>query len=105
MSFPKYGELAMNIKRPAGEFDDKSDIKIEHRKDYVDLIIGETKYQIFADPIVEADVDSMMEAGHQFGKDDITIKGVGLDWRSIKTSAGEIPDDTQKQRIIEILSN
>jgi hypothetical protein len=103
MSFPKYGELAMNIKRPAGEFDKKSDIRIERTKDYAYVTIGSDQYEVFVEPIGETAIEKIIEDDYELDEKDFNVSGIAIDWQSITPSSGESVDDKTKQKIVDIL--
>lgn len=49
MSFPPYGENPMNIKRPHGEFDDKSKMTVDVGPEYATLNWNGKKFEIQAE--------------------------------------------------------
>lgn len=104
MSFPKYGELAMNIKRPAGEFGKNSDITIEDGPEFAVMNWSGNKYQIWAEACdFDEDFDprSVNEPDYEWNIEDFTPKGVILDRASLRSLDDKPIDKNRADEIIE----
>lgn len=103
MTFPKYGELAMNIKRPAGEFDKKTNISIDVMPEYAVLNMDGKKFEIQAESFGfngDFDPEDVYKPDYEPKIEDYMPEGIQLYRESLKSLDDKPIDNSKADEII-----